>query len=48
MAVTGARPLKKPYIAIVDDDTAFSSYLRTFLSLRGYGTRAYSRGAVSK
>src|SRR4029077_14247568 len=33
-----------PYIAIVDDDTAFSSYLRTFLSLRGYETRAYSRG----
>ena len=36
--------MKKPYIAIVDDDTAFSSYLRTFLSLRGYETRAYSRG----
>jgi two-component system, NtrC family, response regulator AtoC len=36
--------LKRPYIAIVDDDTAFSSYLRTFLSLRGYETRAYSRG----
>jgi two-component system response regulator AtoC len=36
--------LKKPYIAIVDDDSAFASYLRTFLSLRGYETRAYSRG----
>ena len=36
--------MKKPYVAIVDDDTAFSSYLRTFLSLRGYETRAYSRG----
>jgi two-component system response regulator AtoC len=36
--------LKKPYIAIVDDDSAFGSYLRTFLSLRGYETRAYSRG----
>jgi DNA-binding NtrC family response regulator len=36
--------LKKPYVAIVDDDSAFASYLRTFLSLRGYDTRAYSRG----
>jgi len=36
--------LKRPCIAIVDDDTAFSIYLRTFLSLRGYETCAYSRG----
>ena len=36
--------MKKPLVAIVDDDSAFSSYLRTFLSLRGYETRAYSRG----
>jgi two-component system response regulator AtoC len=36
--------LKKPYVAIVDDDSAFASYLRTFLSLRGYETRSYSRG----
>jgi two-component system, NtrC family, response regulator AtoC len=36
--------VKKPLVAIVDDDSAFSSYLRTFLSLRGYETRAYSRG----
>ncbi|HKT79932.1 MAG TPA: sigma-54 dependent transcriptional regulator [Vicinamibacterales bacterium] len=36
--------MKKPYIAIVDDDSAFASYLRTFLSLRGYETRSYSRG----
>jgi len=36
--------LKKPYIAIVDDDSGFASYLRTFLSLRGYETRSYSRG----
>jgi two-component system response regulator AtoC len=35
---------KKPYVAIVDDDSAFSNYLRTFLSLRGYETRSYSRG----
>src|SRR6185369_13831272 len=26
------------------DDSAFSNYLRTFLSLRGYETRSYSRG----
>jgi DNA-binding NtrC family response regulator len=36
--------LKKPYLAIVDDDSAFANYLRTFLSLRGYETRSYSRG----
>jgi two-component system response regulator AtoC len=36
--------LKKPYVAIVDDDSGFAGYLRTFLSLRGYETRAYSRG----
>jgi len=36
--------VKKPYVAIVDDDSAFANYLRTFLSLRGYDTRAYSRG----
>jgi DNA-binding NtrC family response regulator len=31
-------------VAIVDDDSAFANYLRTFLSLRGYETRSYSRG----
>jgi DNA-binding NtrC family response regulator len=36
--------LRKPYVAIVDDDSAFANYLRTFLSLRGYDTRSYSRG----
>ncbi len=36
--------MKKPYVAIVDDDSGFSNYLRTFLSLRGYDTRSYSRG----
>jgi two-component system, NtrC family, response regulator AtoC len=36
--------LKKPYVAIVDDDSGFAGYLRTFLSLRGYETRSYSRG----
>src|SRR5437667_10066253 len=37
-------PLRKPYVAVVDDDSAFANYLRTFLSLRGYETRSYSRG----
>jgi DNA-binding NtrC family response regulator len=36
--------LKKPHVAIVDDDSAFANYLRTFLSLRGYDTKSYSRG----
>ena len=36
--------LNKPYIAIVDDDPSFASYLRTFLSQRGYDARCYSRG----
>ncbi len=34
----------KQYIAIVDDDPAFAAYLRTFLSLRGYDARCYTRG----
>jgi DNA-binding NtrC family response regulator len=36
--------LKKPYVAVVDDDSGFANYLRTFLSLRGYETRSYTRG----
>src|SRR3989475_2435926 len=31
-------------IAVVDDDSGFAGYLRTFLSLRGYEARAYTRG----
>ena len=38
------RSIRKPYVAIVDDDAAFAAYLRTFLSLRGYEARCYSRG----
>jgi two-component system, NtrC family, response regulator AtoC len=38
------RVMSKPYVAIVDDDPAFATYLRTFLSLRGYETRCFSRG----
>jgi DNA-binding NtrC family response regulator len=36
--------MKKPHVAIVDDDSGFASYLKTFLSLRGYEARCYSRG----
>jgi len=36
--------MKKPYVAIVDDDSGFAAYLRTFLSLRGYEARCYNRG----
>ncbi len=36
--------MTKPYIAVVDDDSAFAGYLKTFLSLRGYETRTFSRG----
>src|SRR5215204_271842 len=36
--------MKKPFVAIVDDDSGFASYLRTFLSLRGYEARCYTRG----
>src|SRR5438105_957468 len=42
--VTAGRAMKKPYVAIVDDDSAFAAYLRTFLSLRGYEARCYTRG----
>src|SRR5260370_22292990 len=31
-------------IAVVDDDAGFAGYLRTFLALRGYEARSYSRG----
>jgi two-component system, NtrC family, response regulator AtoC len=34
----------KARVAIVDDDSAFGGYLRTFLSLRGYEARCYTRG----
>src|SRR5688572_31667880 len=35
---------RRPSIAVVDDDSGFAGYLRTFLALRGYEARAYSRG----
>ena len=46
----GSRPLpessaeRRPLIAVVDDDSGFAGYLRTFLSLRGYEARSYTRG----
>ena len=35
---------RRPLIAVVDDDSGFAAYLRTFLALRGYEARAYTRG----
>jgi two-component system response regulator AtoC len=35
---------RRASIAVVDDDSGFASYLRTFLALRGYEARAYTRG----
>ena len=36
--------MKKPFVAVVADDSAFANYLKTFLSLRGYEARSYTRG----
>src|SRR5688572_19757908 len=35
---------RRPMIAVVDDDSGFAGYLRTFLGERGYEARAYTRG----
>src|SRR5918993_1869562 len=35
---------RRPSIAVVDDDSGFSGYLRTFLGVRGYEARSYTRG----
>src|SRR5262245_35659959 len=35
---------RPPSIAVVDDDSGFAGYLRTFLALRGYEARSYTRG----
>jgi two-component system, NtrC family, response regulator AtoC len=43
-SAAAGRAVRKPYVAIVDDDSAFAAYLRTFLSLRGYEARCYTRG----
>jgi len=40
----GVQPVKKPYVAIVDDDSAFANYCGRSCPWRGYDTRSYSRG----
>ncbi|HXH23761.1 MAG TPA: sigma-54 dependent transcriptional regulator [Vicinamibacterales bacterium] len=40
---TGAEA-RRPSIAVVDDDSGFAGYLRTFLALRGYEAKSYTRG----
>jgi two-component system, NtrC family, response regulator AtoC len=35
---------RRPSIAVVDDDSGFAGYLRTFLDVRGYEARSYTRG----
>src|SRR6187431_538018 len=35
---------RRASIAIVDDDSGFAGYLRTFLGIRGYEARSYTRG----
>jgi DNA-binding NtrC family response regulator len=36
--------MRRPLIAIADDDMTFANYLRTFLSSRGYDSRIYGHG----
>ena len=44
-AAGGVTAERRPaMIAVVDDDSGFAGYLRTFLALRGYEARSYSRG----
>jgi len=35
---------RRPLIAVVDDDSGFAAYLQTFLDVRGYEARVYTRG----
>ena len=35
---------RRPSIAVVDDDSGFAGYLRTFLTQRGHEARVYTRG----
>src|SRR5918997_3571607 len=52
VAGTGSEPVppvstvdaRRASIAVVDDDSGFAGYLRTFLALRGYEARSYTRG----
>jgi len=43
-APSPARDERRPSIAVVDDDSGFAGYLRTFLGVRGYEARSYTRG----
>src|SRR5438477_3049280 len=44
-APNGSTDERRPAnIAVVDDDSGFAGYLRTFLALRGYEARSYTRG----
>src|SRR4030095_12669434 len=43
-AAGSATDHRRPMIAVVDDDSGFAGYLRTFLALRGYEARSYTRG----
>ena len=41
---SGTAEERRASIAIVDDDSGFAGYLRTFLGVRGYEARSYTRG----
>src|SRR4051812_18197809 len=44
-APNGSTDERRPAnIAVVDDDSGFAGYLRTFLAVRGYEARSYTRG----
>jgi len=43
-AAGAATDERRASIAVVDDDSGFAGYLRTFLALRGYEARSYTRG----
>src|SRR5687767_974859 len=43
-STSGTTANERPSIAIVDDDSGFAGYLRTFLGVRGYEARSYTRG----
>jgi two-component system response regulator AtoC len=41
---SGTAEERRASIVIVDDDSGFAGYLRTFLGVRGYEARSYTRG----
>src|SRR6187401_887178 len=36
--------MRRPLVAIADDDLSFANYLKTFLASRGYDSRVYGHG----